>query len=83
MYNLCTFVDLNPLTEFLKRINNNIFSYEFLLFVKLKTQKVLRPGFEPGFLRPQRRVLTTRRSQLTATLAAMKEEIEIMHVIED
>ncbi len=30
----------------------------------VEKKKMLRPGFEPGLLRPQRRVLTTRRSQL-------------------
>ena len=29
-----------------------------------------RPGFEPGLLRPQRSVLTTRRSRLTTLLTA-------------
>ncbi len=33
-------------------------------FFKVCRQKVPWPGFEPGLLRPQRRVLTTRRSRL-------------------
>ena len=38
-------------------------------WVVLKNPKVLWPGFEPGLLRPQRNVLTTRRSQLQAAYA--------------
>ena len=45
------------------------------------SQKVLRPGFEPGLPRPQRGVLTTRRSQLRATKAAIEEETRMADFI--
>ena len=35
---------------------------------------MLRPGFEPGLLRPQRSVLTTRRSQHRATWVTPEKE---------
>ena len=43
----------------------------FKTFIDIKQKKILSmpwPGFEPGLLRPQRRVLTTRRSRLTEDL---------------
>lgn len=36
--------------------------------VQKRRKKMPRPGFEPGLLRPQRNVLTTRRSRLTGSL---------------
>ena len=37
-----------------------------------------RPGFEPGLLRPQRRVLTTRRSRLTGDLVDRQDLLQVV-----
>ena len=58
-------------------IFTSIFSLKILVDVqkKKKTAKIIlpRPGFEPGLLRPQRSVLTTRRSR-RATPHAVSEK---------
>ena len=48
----------------------------------MENKKLPGPGFEPGLLRPQRRVLTTRRSRHTIyTAEKLLFELNIFYVI--